>query len=105
MLVLFPPFFDSNPVGRTGMEGRGLLGRWGPNHAADPIVTRWKRDGVGKVERVSGKPRLEFVAIKRRDTGDWAIPGVSCRGKGREGKGREERGRECFNMCCAFFKK
>ena len=30
-----------NPVGRTGMVGRGLLGRWGPNHAADPIVTRY----------------------------------------------------------------
>jgi ADP-ribose pyrophosphatase len=22
-----------NPVGRTGVSGRGLLGRWGPNHA------------------------------------------------------------------------
>jgi hypothetical protein len=29
-----------NPFGRTGMCGRGLLGRWGPNHAADPVVTR-----------------------------------------------------------------
>lgn len=29
-----------NPMGRTGMKGRGLLGRFGPNHAADPIVTR-----------------------------------------------------------------
>lgn len=29
-----------NPTGRTGLTGRGLLGRWGPNHAADPIVTR-----------------------------------------------------------------
>ena len=29
-----------NPRGRTGLVGRGLLGRWGPNHAADPIVTR-----------------------------------------------------------------
>lgn len=29
-----------NPVGRTGISGRGCLGRWGPNHAADPIVTR-----------------------------------------------------------------
>lgn len=29
-----------NPHGRTGIVGRGLLGRWGPNHAADPIVTR-----------------------------------------------------------------
>ena len=32
--------FCRNPIGRTGMTGRGLLGRWGPNHAADPIVTR-----------------------------------------------------------------
>lgn len=29
-----------NPAGRTGITGRGLLGRFGPNHAADPIVTR-----------------------------------------------------------------
>ena len=29
-----------NPQGRTGMCGRGKLGRWGPNHAGDPIVTR-----------------------------------------------------------------
>ena len=32
-----------NPIGRTGMIGRGLLGKWGPNHAADPIVTRYVR--------------------------------------------------------------
>ena len=25
----------------TNIIGRGLLGRWGPNFAADPIVTRW----------------------------------------------------------------
>jgi ADP-ribose pyrophosphatase len=30
-----------NPRGRTGMIGRGLLGKWGPNHAADPVVTRF----------------------------------------------------------------
>ena len=30
-----------NPVGRTGITGRGQLGKWGPNHAADPIVTRF----------------------------------------------------------------
>ena len=33
-----------NPRGRTGMKGRGLLGKWGPNHAADPIVTRYNPD-------------------------------------------------------------
>ena len=29
-----------NPAGRTGLCGRGMLFRWGPNQASDPIVTR-----------------------------------------------------------------
>ena len=29
-----------NIRGRTGLRGRGVLGKWGPNHAADPVVTR-----------------------------------------------------------------
>ena len=33
-----------NPRGRTGLKGRGRLGRWGPNAAGAAIVTRWKRD-------------------------------------------------------------
>ncbi|KAF6768328.1 ADP-ribose pyrophosphatase mitochondrial [Paragonimus kellicotti] len=33
-----------NPRGRTGICGRGSLGRWGPNHAADPIVTSRPND-------------------------------------------------------------
>jgi len=64
-----------NPVGRTGMVGRGLLGRWGPNHAADPVVTRWKRDSSGEKIIRDGKPVLEFVAIQRTDCSEWALPG------------------------------
>lgn len=66
-----------NPRGRTGVTGRGLLGRWGPNHAADPIVTRWKVDAKGQKisHSVSKKPVLQFVSIKRKDCGEWAIPG------------------------------
>jgi ADP-ribose pyrophosphatase len=78
-------------MGRTGLRGRGRLGRWGPNHAADPIVTRWKRirpptannDGVVEkmdeveVNKDTNKPILEFVAVLRDDTNEWAIPGVS----------------------------
>ena len=56
-----------NPRGRTGLSGRGLLGKWGPNHAADPIVTRWRE--------VEGERVLEMVAVQRADTGEWAIPG------------------------------
>ncbi|CAL8098546.1 unnamed protein product [Calicophoron daubneyi] len=71
-----------NPRGRTGIRGRGALGRWGPNHAADPIVTRWKTNENG--ERVfdpeARKFVLQFVAIQRGDCGEWAIPGgmVDC---------------------------
>lgn len=56
--------WPTNPIGRTGLAGRGVLGRWGPNHAADPIVSRISDDGY-----------LEFVAIQRRDNEEWAIPG------------------------------
>ena len=66
-----------NIMGRTGLSGRGVLGRWGPNHAADPIVTRWRRSSTGDIisDPGSGRPVLEFVSIQRRDTGEWAIPG------------------------------
>ena len=65
-----------NPKGRTGMTGRGLLGVWGPNHAADPIVTRFKRDVEGEILCNSdGNPILECVLINRADTGEWALPG------------------------------
>ncbi|XP_061189697.1 ADP-ribose pyrophosphatase, mitochondrial-like [Saccostrea echinata] len=65
-----------NPRGRTGVIGRGQLGRWGPNHAADPIVTRWKRDDSGKaIQGPDSKPVLQFVSVQRRDNHQWAIPG------------------------------
>jgi len=67
-----------NPMGRTGLTGRGVLGKWGPNHAADPIVTRWKRnshdDSVAK-SSTNGRPILQCVLILRGDCGEWAIPG------------------------------
>ncbi|CAF1104204.1 unnamed protein product [Adineta steineri] len=70
-----------NPNGRTGMTGRGRLYYWGPNHAGDPVVTRWLRDENGSIvyrrnnARDSLKPVLEFVAILRQDRKQWALPG------------------------------
>ncbi|CAH8512649.1 unnamed protein product [Heterobilharzia americana] len=60
-----------------GITGRGVLGRWGPNHAADPIVTRWKIDESGNrcYDSSTGRPILQFVSIRRKDSGEWAIPG------------------------------
>ena len=56
-----------NPRGRTGLAGRGLLGKWGPNHAADPIVTRLHPT----------TNQLQVVVVKRTDGSDeWSLPGV-----------------------------
>ncbi|XP_008474753.2 ADP-ribose pyrophosphatase, mitochondrial-like [Diaphorina citri] len=70
-----------NPSGRTGICGRGLLGRWGPNHSAFLIVTRWFRDHNGDKVTMpsSGKPLLEFVTVKFN--GEWGIPGGFIEGK------------------------
>ena len=57
--------YPQNPSGRTGICGRGLLGKWGPNYAADPIVTRF--------DPITGN--LQMAAILRKDTNQWAIPG------------------------------
>jgi len=67
--------YPLNPVGRTGVRGRGNLGKWGPNHACDPVVTRWKHPREEKECGSLVLPVLQFIAIQRRDTGEWAIPG------------------------------
>ena len=55
-----------NPGGRTGIkDGRGLLGKPGPNFAADPMIFRQNPN--------SGE--LEILLIQRKDTLEWALPG------------------------------
>src|SRR5262249_15663082 len=54
-----------NPRGRTGKDGRWILGAYGPNFAADPLITR--------VNPESG--RLQIIVVKRADTSEWALPG------------------------------
>ncbi|MCL1929590.1 NUDIX domain-containing protein [Candidatus Saccharibacteria bacterium] len=52
-----------NPMGRTGLTGRGILYKWGANHAADPIVIARSGDAD------------KILLIKRQDSGQWALPG------------------------------
>ena len=47
-----------NPRGRTGMSDRGKLGKWGPNHAGDALVTRYG------AARADGTRPLEMVVIR-----------------------------------------
>jgi hypothetical protein len=63
-----------------GVSGRGDLGRFGCNGAADPVVSRWSyvtdEDGSLQIETdEDGNPILQVVLITRKDTGSLAIPG------------------------------
>eukprot|EP00794_Sanderia_malayensis_P009473 gene9473-10461_t len=63
-----------SPFGRTGLTGRGLLPRWGPNHALQAVITRWKRDPSGKkFARAEGLYSMEFLALQRGEN-QLAIP-------------------------------
>ncbi|KAL3837145.1 hypothetical protein ACJMK2_022523, partial [Sinanodonta woodiana] len=63
-----------NPIGRTGLQSRGILGKWGPNHYVDPVITRWKYDENNLKMMKDGKPQFEFVAIRRSDKDPWTLP-------------------------------
>lgn len=54
-----------NPFGRTGIKGRGVLGKWGANFAADAVITT-----------IHPQTHLfRVLAISRKDTGESAFPG------------------------------
>jgi len=42
------------------------------------LIVRWKRDDAGLrvSHRASDKPILQFVSVRRKDSGEWALPGV-----------------------------
>ncbi|GIY75872.1 ADP-ribose pyrophosphatase, mitochondrial, partial [Caerostris extrusa] len=59
-----------NPKGRTGLSGRGRLGRWGPNHAGDAIVSRYDFSGFTNPKETSSSAVLrelfeEAINIKK----------------------------------------
>ena len=63
---------------KTGIKGRGQLGKWGANFAADPVVTRWSRDANGEIVYEDDFPVLEIVVITRNSDagyGEFALPG------------------------------
>uniref|UniRef100_A0A8C9W7Y0 Transient receptor potential cation channel, subfamily M, member 2 n=1 Tax=Scleropages formosus TaxID=113540 RepID=A0A8C9W7Y0_SCLFO len=57
-----------NPVGRTGMKGRGCLIQLGPNQIHEVVLTRW-REGVKRV--------LQFLALWEESKGCWVLPKIN----------------------------
>lgn len=54
--------FPVNPIGRTGLKGRGKLYYFGPNHAADTLAVKKTESGY------------KLLVIQRNDK-TWALPG------------------------------
>lgn len=69
--------FPLNPMGRTGLRGRGSLSWFGPNHTLQPVVTRWKRNQGGGICRKSVRKMLEVLVMKLPQSEHWALPGGS----------------------------
>ncbi|CEM02859.1 unnamed protein product [Vitrella brassicaformis CCMP3155] len=61
----FPMGSPVKPRHCTGVIGKGGLGKWGPNFAADSLLGR----------KNPNTEELEILLIKRKDSGDWAFPG------------------------------
>uniref|UniRef100_A0A8C6DTH7 Transient receptor potential cation channel subfamily M member 2 n=1 Tax=Moschus moschiferus TaxID=68415 RepID=A0A8C6DTH7_MOSMO len=66
-----------NPMGRTGLRGRGDLSRFGPNHTLQPVITRWRRSLDGAICRKSVRKVLEVLVVKRGPSEHWMLPGGS----------------------------
>ncbi|XP_051786421.1 transient receptor potential cation channel subfamily M member 2-like [Erpetoichthys calabaricus] len=64
-----------NPMGRTGLSGRGKLHHLGPNYSMDLILTCWKRNSDGSVCVKAAKKVLRFFSVKRKECQQWAFPG------------------------------
>uniref|UniRef100_A0A8D2MHH3 Transient receptor potential cation channel subfamily M member 2 n=1 Tax=Zonotrichia albicollis TaxID=44394 RepID=A0A8D2MHH3_ZONAL len=62
-----------NPMGRTGLRGRGRLHCFGPNHALHPVVTRGR--GVTPETWKSLKKMLEVLVAQYPLSDVWALPG------------------------------
>lgn len=58
--------YPLNPKGRTGLAGRGILGKWGANYAIDPVITRWNET----------LEQYEILVVERGEIDQLSIPGV-----------------------------
>ncbi|XP_057553816.1 transient receptor potential cation channel subfamily M member 2 isoform X2 [Hippopotamus amphibius kiboko] len=66
-----------NPMGRTGLRGRGDLRYFGPNHTLQPVITRWKRNQDDAICMKSIKKMLEVLVVRCPFSEHWALPGGS----------------------------
>ncbi|CAG5129270.1 unnamed protein product, partial [Candidula unifasciata] len=75
-----------NPMGRTGLRGRGNLWRYGPNHMMFAVISRWKStyntDGVLQGPLLVGnKKMLEIMVVNNPMIKEDSLPGGFVSGR------------------------
>ncbi|XP_059160091.1 transient receptor potential cation channel subfamily M member-like 2 isoform X2 [Physella acuta] len=68
-----------NPMGRTGLRGRGKLYFWGPNHMMQAVISRWKAQPSGqqvasKAQDPPSSKRIEILVVQPPDTRTVSLP-------------------------------
>ncbi|KAL5246838.1 hypothetical protein ACHWQZ_G018888 [Mnemiopsis leidyi] len=67
-----------NPVGRTGLKGRGCLRRRGPNKFAVTIITRWSRTESGSAVLFKSKRAVEVLLVQSDTSPLLTLPKIAC---------------------------
>ena len=82
-MLQFVPLFFRNPMGRTGLRGRGLLSKWGPNHLIKAVISRFKavvndNNTTNPVnQRQSQLTSMEILVHTSQDGSRTSLIGVS----------------------------
>ncbi|XP_054711630.1 ADP-ribose pyrophosphatase, mitochondrial-like [Uloborus diversus] len=66
-----------NPMGRTGLRGKGALPRWGPNHNVYVVITRWQQEKSESSDPalLETSDNLEFVETYYLRKTNISLPG------------------------------
>ena len=63
-----------NPVGRTGICGRGQMHFWGDNRQLILAIWRWLKDPEGENITKGGQEIIQVLAIRRTRYLNWQLP-------------------------------
>jgi len=65
-----------NPVGRTGLTGRGVLQQWGDNKQLVILIWRWLKDQNGENVTKGGQEMIQVLGIRKTKYLHWQLPKV-----------------------------
>ena len=65
-----------NPVGRTGMTGRGVLHNWGENKQLVILIWKWLKDSNGENLTKGGQEMIQVLGIRKTKYLHWQLPKI-----------------------------